>query len=126
MPVNNIGRPFKFNNLDQVNKDIDAYFAYCDSKLKPYTITGLALWLDCDIDTIKDYRDRVYKDEETDLSRPFKKAWLRCFNFAYEQILTAKNPAGSIFVGKNYGMVDKQELTLDANITQTIKPILDD
>lgn len=66
----------KFKSVEEYEKSIEEYFA---NEPKP-TITGLALHLDCDVETIKNYTE---KDE---FSRPTKKAYLRVQN-SYEKRL---------------------------------------
>ncbi len=43
---NPVGRPLKFQTVEELQAAIDGFFKECDQKQKPYTITGLALALD--------------------------------------------------------------------------------
>jgi hypothetical protein len=106
------GRPSKWNieDNDRLNKLIDGYFEECKVNSVIPTITGLALVLDCDMETIRTY------SKNPDFSSSIKRAYNYCFNFVYNGMLTAKNPAGFIFAAKNYGMTDNQ--TIDHTITQ--------
>jgi hypothetical protein len=38
--VNQGGRPLKFQSVKELQDQIDAFFANCDVKEEPYTITG--------------------------------------------------------------------------------------
>ena len=40
-----VGRPVKYKKAEQMQKKIDKYFADCDKKYEPYTVTGLAMAL---------------------------------------------------------------------------------
>ncbi|MFB0965063.1 MAG: terminase small subunit [Patescibacteria group bacterium] len=72
------------------------------------TITGLALFLGCDVDTIKSYSE---KDE---FLRPIKEAYLRVEN-SYEKRLGDHSPTGAIFALKNFGWKDKTETELSGS-----------
>ena len=103
-----VGRPLKFNSVEELEEKIEAYFIECDTKEDPYTITGLALALDTTRRTLIDYEN---KDE---YSHTIKKAKQKCENYAEKYLFNGKNTAGVIFNMKNnYGWVDKssQELT---------------
>lgn len=116
--LNRVGRPNKFTDVDIYVDRINSYFEDCDTKLRPYTITGLALWLDTTRETMCDYEKNPLFSDATKTAKEI------VANYAVEQCLTAKNPAGAIFLAKNHGFSDKQELTIDANITQIIHPVL--
>ena len=66
------GRPLLFKTPEELEEKINAYFDYCDEGRKstvvtpkgqvveqikpiPYTVEGLADWLDCDTRTIRNY-----------------------------------------------------------------------
>ena len=77
-----VGRPRAFKSVEEVEEKINAYFNYCEEKEKPYTMSGLAYYLDISrqtlvnysnqdqfFDTIKKARDRVQMQlEENALS----------------------------------------------------------
>lgn len=75
MEKRRVGRPLKFQSVEELEGKIEAYFAKDGEKP---TITGLALALDCEIETIKGYGER---DE---FSASVKKAYLRVQN-GYEK-----------------------------------------
>ncbi len=72
-----------------------------EQKRKEYTISGLALWLNCDIETIKEYSK---KDK---FSVPIKRAYLRVQQW-YENRLHWANPTGAIFALKNFNWKDNE------------------
>ena len=105
------GRPAKYSNLDELQAIIDDFFAACEAKEEPITITGLALALDTTRETLCDIEKgnaEVYKNPE--FSDAIKRAKLRCQNYAEKQMYTAKSANGPIFALKNYGWKDKQEI----------------
>ena len=109
-----VGRPLKFQSVSELQKRIDEYFIDRDSTGKPYTITGLALWLDqTSREVIMNYQDR---DEYADA---ILRAKLRCQEFAESQLYTAKSSNGAIFALKNYGWSDARQVDIQ-NTTKTI------
>lgn len=100
------GRPLLFGSVEELQKRIDDYFHYCDRKEKPYTITGLAVFLDTSRQTLINYEGR---NEYFDT---IKKAKDQCEAYLEEGMMTNKlNPTACIFSAKNnYGWRDKQEL----------------
>lgn len=54
------GRPRAFNSVEELEKKINKYFEYCNKENKPYTMSGLAYYLDVDRKTIVNYT----KDEQ--------------------------------------------------------------
>lgn len=121
------GRPLKFESPEDMQLKIDAYFGDCDPHLakrkivktkadgstyiaeedyiteqKPYTITGLALALDTNRQTIINYVERdAFFDTIT-------RAKIRCEQFAEQHLFNGKTPAGAVFSLKNnYGWKDE-------------------
>ena len=113
------GRPMKFKSPQEIEKLADEYFKMCDEKGKPYTITGLAIALDTDRQTLINYEA---KEEYFDT---IKKIKLIVENYAEEKLFNGSNTAGVIFnLKNNYGWVDKQEL--DANVNGEIVVDIED
>lgn len=54
------GRPRAFNSVEELESKINDYFEYCNKENKPYTMSGLAYYLDVDRKTIVNYT----KDED--------------------------------------------------------------
>lgn len=133
------GRPPKFKSVEELQAKIDAYFESCfeewweevrdsDGNTKwvpkldrhgnivkyqkePFTITGLALFLDTTRETLMDY------EKKPNFSDTIKQAKARIENYAEKQLFdkTARNMTGIIFnLKNNYGWTDKQEV--DTNI----------
>lgn len=115
------GRPLKFKDIEGLQKEINKYFDDCDNRQRkevtkngdviyvpaprPYTVTGLALALETNRETLINYENR---DEFFDT---IKNAKLKCENFAEESLWTEKIAAGVIFnLKNNYGWKDKVEV----------------
>ena len=109
---NKVGRPLKFQNVAELQSTIDGYFQSCIAEDEPFTITGLCIALDCDKETIRNYKERE------EFSSSINRAYKLCEHYAEKQIFKAKNPAGAIFALKNYGWSDKQEI--DHTVTSKI------
>lgn len=134
------GRPRKFQDLEELQAAIDAYFDSCYAEVivkdkdghacidedgtvmremqqvEPFTITGLALALDTSRETLMDVENSngPYSEDKR-YSDAIKKAKLRCQQYAERHMFQARNPAGAIFALKNYGWRDTQDInhTLD-------------
>lgn len=126
-------KPLKFPNVKDLQVSIDKYFVMCDTKKKPYTITGLCLWLDTTRKTLSSYENCLEIEWLKGLSdkvkvvyvTSIKRAKLRCENYCEEQLLNpncSKSPIGSIFALKNYGWADRQEIVqTNNNINVTLE-----
>ncbi|MEH7480248.1 terminase small subunit [Neobacillus drentensis] len=106
MSENKVGRPVKFKSVEELQAAIDNYFKEQDGKGKPYTITGLALALDTNRQTLINYENndnKAYFDT-------IKRAKLKCENYAEEHLFVGKSGVtGAIFnLKNNYGWVDQQ------------------
>lgn len=116
-----MGRPLKYNSVEELQVLIDEYFSNCDSTGKPYTITGLALALDMTRQGLINYEER---EEFLDT---IKKAKLKVEGYAEEQLYKGGNTAGVIFSLKNnYGWVDKQEIKADVDTDITLNIDIED
>ena len=103
------GAPFKYNTDKQILDIADVFFANCDAKSEPYTITGLALALDTDRKTLMAW-------ENSDrLCNTIKKIKSKVEEYVERRVAMGKiPPAVGIFMLKNFGWTDKQEI--DQNI----------
>lgn len=133
------GRPPKWNNPDELENLIEAYFISLQNPdkpneyIKPPTITGLALALGTTRNTLVDYEQLIEKEysSEEDLEkaekflRTIKKAKARCEQWVEENaMLNRANATFSIFnLKNNYGWKDKTEQ--DISVKELPKPIMD-
>ena len=99
----NAGRKPIFKSVDELKKLIENYFDDCKTRERPPTIAGLAYWLDVDRQTIYNYGK---KDE---FFGTIKRARDRII-MNIEEELVVKGNSGTIFLAKNYGYTDKQEV----------------
>ena len=129
------GRPLKFKSVESLQKKIDAYFESCLSQMydkngqpvfskdgtpvmvqtKPYTVSGLAVFLDTSRETLMDYENSNH-DIKLELKEKFsdtiKRAKMMCYAYTEEQLFIGKNPSGAIFSLKNnYNWTDKTDIT---------------
>jgi len=111
---NGPGQPLKFTK-EELEKKVNNYFANCDKRKKPYTFAGLAYSLKIDRQTLYNYKEEghIFFDIIKD-ARDKIKAYL-------EERLMEEGKPGQIFIAKNYGYTDKQEIT--NNINTNGKPL---
>lgn len=104
------GRPMLFKSVEELQTKIDAYFDWADENKRPYTISGLALFLETDRITLIRYGE---KDE---FCNTIKKAKQRVESqFEERSLMGEYNPTISIFLMKNnFGYKDKVDLNVEA------------
>src|SRR5574344_1101200 len=100
-------KPQKFKTAQELQDKINAYFKDCKLKEIPLSITGLALALDTNRQTLINYQDKDGYENIVD------RAKLMIEN-AYEIRLIENGRSGDIFALKNFGWTDRQEI--DNNI----------
>ena len=100
-----VGRPKIFKSVEEVEEKINAYFKYCEDKDKPYTMSGLAYYLDVDRKTLLNY------SKEEEFFHAIKKARDRVQMQLEENALLNKgNPTFTIFnLKNNFDWKDKIE-----------------
>ena len=107
-------KPLKFEDLDELKEAIDKYFADCERKDDPLTITGLALALGTSRQTLINYEKR---EEYFDT---IKEAKTRVENYAEKRLYTS-SATGPIFALKNFGWVDEKNHNLGGQKDNPIK-----
>ena len=123
---NNSGRPRVFNDNDILRCKVESYFEHCDAQKevyedskgrltivrKPYTLSGLCLWLGICRDTFAEYANGVYDDSSNKFSDTFSYARHKVENYVEEGMLNnTLNTNGSIFnLKNNFGWKDKTEV----------------
>lgn len=103
------GQPPKWKTVEELQELIDKYFK--ETPEEEYAITGLALALDTNRQTLINYEK---KDEFFDAIKKAKSK----VELAYEKRLIKQGRSGDIFALKNFGWSDKQEI--DQNIKGSI------
>lgn len=108
------GRPPIFKSVEELEEKINKYKEYLDSSGKPPTIAGLAYYLGIDRQTLYNYKE---KDEFFGTIKKFVN-WIIA---TYEEHAVEKGNAGIIFLMKNYGYTDKQQIENTGEITLRVK-----
>lgn len=103
---NAVGRPLIFKSEAELNDKIRQYFERCEIKDKPFTMSGLALWLDIDRTTLCNYGKKDEYFNAIKRARAIVQASME------EKYLNGEvNVTAAIFSFKNnFGWVDKQEI----------------
>ena len=102
-----MGRPLKFESVEQLKESIDFYFS--DTPKEQWTVTGLALALNTYRDVLMDYHHGKYDEEDRDFSNTIKRAKEMIHN-VYELDLRLKGRSSDIFALKNFGWRDQQNI----------------
>lgn len=109
------GRPLKFETVEGLQEQINAYFEDCEKNKRPLNVTSMAIWLDTSRETITDYE---VKDGFSDT---IKKAKMKIFAWKEEQLYRHSQVVGIIFdLKNNYSEYykDKQEIEMNATVNR--------
>lgn len=129
------GRPKAYATLEELSKKIIEYFQFCDSQkkeifndrglltkiiYKPYTVSGLAVFLGIHIDTLHEYGKKDH-----DFSETVRFAKDIIANWTEEKAASGEtNHQFAIFSLKNnFGWADRQHIETEQNINQNIMQI---
>ena len=114
---------------DDIENKINDYFNYCNENSKPFTMSGLALFLDCSRTTLYNYDKELVKfkdlkeDDKQRILNAVKRAKRMVEAYQEEQLFIGKSPVGTIFSLKNnFNWKDTQEINNNTNIS-AINPI---
>ena len=105
----------KYDTPAALQKKVNEYFAACDKKKRPYTITGLTLYLKY---SIKGLWVATQKDDAW--GEILQNARLRIEDYLVHRVLTEKSVAGPIFILKasfGYRETSGLEHSGDLNVT---------
>ncbi len=107
------GRPRKWKSPEEMSRAIEAYFATCDEKEDPYTVTGLALALGMTRLGLLGYGER---DE---FASTVEKAKLRVQAGLERWLYRGKGWGPGLIFGlkNNYGWKDVQGIEHSGNVT---------
>lgn len=110
------GRPPKYDEAQKLQKKIDKYFADCDKRDRPYTVSGLAMA--CDMT-----RQQLINYSEKESFRKIIQKAKQKIEVSCEELLIhpgTKNVTGIIFnLKNNWGWQDEQKVTAGLNVTET-------
>ncbi len=100
------GRPPLYTSAEELQTIIDEYFADCEARDKPYTISGLAYVLDMSTESLRRY------GEKEEFCATVRKAKLKVERYLEER-LDAAACTGAIFnLKNNFGWKDQQDHTV--------------
>ena len=107
-----VGRPYKWDSVERVEKDIETFFELCDRTNTIPTVVNLSVWLGCNRDTIYAHAN--------DPNSPFSDLFKNVLNFFHGTIESSAigggvNPVLYMFLSKNYfGMRDDKNIQVSA------------
>ncbi|MAE81678.1 MAG: hypothetical protein CMB80_02995 [Flammeovirgaceae bacterium] len=104
---NKVGRPLKFQSVEELQTQIDSYFQ--NTPKEEWTVTGLCLALD----TYRDVLIRYGKKDE--FYNTIKRSKEKVHN-QYEISLRKHGRSGDIFALKNFGWRDKSEVEQSGSV----------
>ena len=114
---------------DDIENKVNDYFNYCNENNKPFTMSGLALFLDCSRMTLYQYENELIKfnnvseNDKQRIMNAVKRAKRMVEAYQEEQLFIGKSPVGTIFSLKNnFNWKDTQEINNNTNIS-AINPI---
>ncbi len=110
----NAGRPPLFKNKEELELKLDEYKQYLVESGKPPTIAGLAYYTGIDRQTIYNYSE---KDEFFGTIKEFRSFVM----MNYEELAIDKGNGGIVFLLKNYGYTDKQEVEHSGGVSIDVK-----
>jgi len=114
----------KFRSVEDLQKQIDAYFKRCDRYQKPYTIAGLAYSLKTNRSTLLNYEKSKGYEKYFDT---IKNAKARVEAFVEEALFTGK-ATGPIFNLKNnfaeWKEKSEQDINISGNLTDKLAKAL--
>lgn len=114
---NPVGKPLRWKKGKDLQKEIDAYFLDCDTRKKPYTITGMASFLGVNRLTLLQYEkmlngSSISDKAKEDLSDVICSAKAKIEAYYEEQGFL--NPRASRIIlftlQNNFGWKDKKEV----------------
>ena len=112
------GRPYKWDNIEDLEKELLEYFELCDKTSTVPTITAIATWLHCNRDTIYAHANNP--------NSPFSDVLKNVINVCHTALENGAvdgkvNSVVYIFMGKNYfSLTDSKDINISASDKQTI------
>ena len=104
----------KFKNSEELISQIQLYFYQCRCDHKPYTISGLALFLWLSTETLRRYEKEYGDTEYADIIK-FAKQQVEVY--AEEGLYDKSKSSGAKFVlQNNFGWAEKQDVNQSLNV----------
>lgn len=114
-----------FNSAEEVKQIVDAYFANCERKNRPLTMSGLGLALKVSRITLMRYWYKTVKslpvEEREKIAGVISEAKWICQCFAEEYLYSGKNVTGAIFALKNNWKEWKEKNEIEVDLPTGIK-----
>lgn len=109
----------KYKTPEELIEVITNYFKECDKKNRPYTISGLALYIGLSTETLRRY-EKEYGD--TEFADIIKRAKQTVEVYTAEATFDNKKFQGAKFnLQNNFGWTDKQDTNLSGEVTEIVK-----
>lgn len=126
------GRPRLYGSPEELEEKIKAYFEWCDSRTatktdkegnlivipwpRPYTISGLAMYLGMDRRSIINYEDRDEYFPAIACARE------KCGRYAEEQLFEGNDRGAKFSLINNYGWIESQQIDLNTTVQVELAP----
>lgn len=115
-----IGKPYAFDKMEDLEKELSDYFDTCTRYNIIPTVTNVALWLGVD-------RDTIYAHANNSAS-PYSDMMKNLLTYLHDQMQSGTlsgdiNPVTYIFLSKNYyGMTDAKDINVTASANGGSQP----
>lgn len=113
-----VGRGLAFKSVEELNSKLENYKEYLTKTGKPPTMAGLAYYLGIDRRTLYNYAE---KDEFFHTIKNFRD-WIM---MTLEESAIEKGNGGIVFLLKNYGYTDQQNVDVTGGVDLHIKWVSD-
>lgn len=109
----------KYKTSEELVNVITEYFKNCDKHRKPYTISGLALYIGLSTETLRRYEKEYGDTEYADI---IKRAKQTVEVYTAEATFDNKKFQGAKFnLQNNFGWSDKQDTNISGEISEIVK-----
>ena len=108
-----------FKTAEELKEKVEEYFLTCFQNQRPYTMSGLALWLGLSTQTLRNYEKNYGDTEYADIIKIAKQ---RVEEFAEKSLYENGKTSGAKFVlQNNFGWSDRQDVNLSGEVNQIVK-----
>nr|DAV97295.1 MAG TPA: DNA packaging protein gp3 [Caudoviricetes sp.] len=109
----------KYKTAEELVNVITDYFKQCDKKNKPYTMSGLALYMGLTTQTLRNYEKEYPGTEYSDIIKMAKQT---IETYTAEATFDNRKFQGAKFnLQNNFGWSDKQDTNLSGQVTEIVK-----
>ena len=113
-----VGRPYRWDSVEELEKELSDFFSLCEKTDTVPTITGIATWLHCSRDTIYSHAN----NPNSQFSDVLKNVINICHASLENGAIDGKvNSVVYIFMGKNYfSLEDNKNITVTPSQNSTL------